>query len=101
MEILIQREKLRTVLPRWEQQYPHGREEITAKLRALDWNTVTAAEVDAIIGNSSWTHEMCRECGEYAMPVVRLGKYTDDYYCYCATCIGKAAVLADAFSHLK
>lgn len=104
MEIILQREKIRSVLARWERQYPVGsgkHDEVTAKLRTLDFDKVSAAEVDAIIGNGSWTSEMCGECSQYAMPVVGFGSYGDRNIYLCQTCIGKAAVLADAFAKLR
>jgi hypothetical protein len=105
MEIILAKEKLATVLPRWERQYGDrtdpDKTEITRKLRALDWSKTTAAEVEAIIGNSSWTTETCDECGVYAMPMVRFGKYADREFHLCPLCIGKAAVLSDAIAKLK
>lgn len=105
MNIVLEKEKLATVLPRWERQYG-GREDpdkakITRELNALDWTKATAAEVEKIIGNQSWTKEICGDCGEYSMPVVQFGQYGDRDFCLCSTCIGKAAVLSDAIAKLR
>lgn len=101
MDILTEREKLLTVLPRWESQYPpgSGHEETTAKLRALDFQSCTRAEVEAIIGNSSWTNEMCCNCSRYAIPVIVLGR--DDTSYICRTCVAKAEALTAVFDRVK
>lgn len=63
MHLISSRNKILTVVKRWEAQYPDGaRAETLEKLRALDLTTATAAEVDAIIGNNSWTHVSCDHC---------------------------------------
>lgn len=101
MEIILEREMIRTVVARWDRQYPEGRTKESAALHALDNNTATSEQVEKIIGNQSWTKHICDECGEYAIPVIRFGKYSESNFVLCGPCIGKAAVLADAFAKLK
>jgi len=53
---------------RWDRQYPPDRStadkvEIGKKLRALI--SPTKSDVDAIIGNESWTGVMCGSCYKY------------------------------------
>jgi hypothetical protein len=94
---------------RWKQQYfLDGRwgatilgstEAIYNGLKALDLETATATEVEAIIGNGSWSHQRCNECGEYAVTVVEIGApedYESSTAHVCEPCMRKAIALFEA-----
>ena len=55
--------------------WPHDtdRMAITEKLLALDLDTITAEQVDGIIGNTSWTKNKCDECDQDCEVLARFG----------------------------
>ena len=71
---------MRGVAARWRRQY-EGTEystpdkiDIMRRLDALDPDTATADEVDAIIGNVMWTTQTCSLCDKPKRVVVVFGK---------------------------
>ena len=53
-------------------------------------------DVDAVIGNSSWTDVKCNECNQYGGPVVTLGEeydYESATASICEPCLRKALAL--------
>lgn len=80
MRKITQRGLIRDVPTRWRRQYPTGVVYPSAPqkqqlLDALDLETATAAEVDAIIGNESWTRlPECQECGKENVETVEIGQ---------------------------
>ncbi len=67
MLIVTERYWVRTVAKRWADQYADGKHgadklDILQRLRMLDEEITPAKDVDAIIGNSSWTTQKCSEC---------------------------------------
>jgi len=104
MKLFNTRERIRNVAARWQEQYPDNKpgltddkREITRKLLALDVERATPADVAAIIGNTSWTHATCDECGGTAVDAVELEhRYGGSTFTLCAVCAqvaGKAAEL--------
>lgn len=96
MKFITAREKILNVAGRWARQYPDGKAghhaDVSAKLQALNPATATAAEVNAIIGNDSWTTEWCDECGTYHEAVIQLGEDANIHLCAnCAKIIGAAS----------
>lgn len=97
MELLNERNTIRAVATRWAEQYPKDKLDIRAKLEALDPETASADDVEAIIGNRSWIGPFrCDECGKEAPEVVQLGE--DPYYesstaSVCADCLRAAVKL--------
>lgn len=97
MRLFNARTKIRGVPARWHNQYPKGRAEesqleVGRKLDALNLETASAADVDAIIGNNSWTTERCDECGAQVHEGVVLGEHTTVSICaICARVAGEAA----------
>lgn len=87
MIIITERYLIRGVAAKWAAQYRDqtrrlkGGEtagSIHARLAALNGETATVADVEAIIGNSSWTTPpTCSECGAEGGPVVQLGEEPD------------------------
>ena len=80
-----QRKAIKSVLAKWENQYPVGstkdKTDITAELRKLDFKTATAEQIDKIIGNGSWTHLFCSECSDYGDEGVEFGGSSICYTC--------------------
>lgn len=106
-----ERERVRAVADRWAAQYPihqwpdrpdsalnHKRATI-AKLRAIDVETATAAEVNEIIGNDSWCGpDNCDECGVRTFDMVHIGEepdYEARYVEVCRGCLLKMVSLID------
>lgn len=78
------RTRIRGVADAWAAQYAgykfddQGRKkEIGKRLRDLDKEAATVADVEAIIGNGSWTRLECDQCGEPVEAVVRFGPEPD------------------------
>lgn len=95
---LLTREMLgKTAAKRWKRQYASAEKDLWLRAANRDsgeiYNLLMATtdpdEVDRIIGNDSWTHGLCRECGEYRAPFVTFGEdYDADTVC--AGCIASA-----------
>jgi len=72
------RDLIRGVAERWDSHYPIGysgfepekKRAISRKLADLDKEKATAKEVEAIIGNSSWTDLSCNSCRADHLPVI-------------------------------
>ena len=94
------RGEIRTVVARWTAQYPRGsKDDITAQLRALNTETATAADVAAIIGNSTWTDLRCDDCAAHVACVVELGPepdYESATASVCVPCLARALTLAQS-----
>ena len=105
MKLETMREQVRSVANRWRTQYcnasRHGvdRQEIQRKLDALDVETATDADVNAIIGNSSWAApHQCHECGVSTWDAVELGQppdYDSHTATVCIDCLRKAVALVE------
>ena len=84
MEIITQRDLILGIKRAWRNQYPGQRgNAVTEGLDQLDLETATAQQVNAIIGNESWTGAWCEECNEYVAPAVRFSSNT----VICSDCI--------------
>ena len=102
MKVITVRSLIRDVADRWDRQYPPGHKytapdkaAIGVRLRALDAETATAAEVDATIGNSSWTDTpRCDDCGARGLAVVvQMGEppdYESSTSSLCVPCLRAA-----------
>lgn len=112
MKIITQRDLIRTVLLRWEGQYPKDDYLVTKKgggqeacgrvrerLQKLDLEVATVAEVEEAIGNpggasGSWVSVSCDECGSSkSMPVMKFSSGEDHSAYICSTCMLKAFAL--------
>ena len=85
IEVFTERGMIRTVAERWLKQY-RGYErdpawplrDVGERLAALDLETATKEQVDAIIGNSSWTNIHCDNCGQRGLKAgVQVGQTAD------------------------
>ncbi len=103
MIIRTQRQLIQAVAKRWREQYqpfsdkdPMDKRGIADKLDALDGNAASAEDVNAIIGNQSWTRLACDECKEDTTLTVQVGD-EPDYESHtaelCLECAEKAAAL--------
>lgn len=72
------RDMIRGVADRWDSHYPVGysgfepekKRAISRKLADLNKEKATPDEVEAIVGNSSWTDLNCDSCGADHLPVI-------------------------------
>jgi hypothetical protein len=101
-----QRDKIRSVVSRYEAQYRgsnrplgDGRnpQNVLAQLKTLDLDTASADDVNAIVGNTSWTDpEGCDECGRPSWDCVQIGQepdYESSTATVCLECLEKAIQL--------
>lgn len=106
MEAVTDRIRIRGVAAAWREAYPEPvetfdgpSEDIAKALAALDPEVATHEEVEAIIGNPTWTRQRCDECGQAADRCVRLGEEPDRESAtvyICRSCLCKAIDLLDA-----
>ncbi len=105
MRIITQRNMIRGVVKRWDEQYPEkswkgtDKEQIHIQLQQLDLEIATADEVNKIIGNTSWTEEACDECGKAVDKVIVFGQeeYGSSSIYLCFRCIEKGARMMGAY----
>lgn len=95
------RQQIRGVAAAWRAQYgdrpkiPHLAD-VLPRLEALDRETASAAEVDAIIGNPSWTGLRCDVCHEDCAAIVQLGDepdYDSTTLDICGECLAAASAI--------
>ena len=97
MRLITRQKEANGAAERWRRQYGLGQYgddklEILAKLEALGENPA-ADEVDATIGNGSWTATVCDECGVKNVDVVEVGQepdYESRTAHICKGCLSKA-----------
>ena len=80
MKLITERDLIRNVLDSWCAQYPEKIGEnyqIMKKLMDLNRETATSEEVNAIIGNETWTSINCDQCGKYVSLAVIVGQEPD------------------------
>ena len=102
MELITERSRIKTVAARWDARYgPEFRpttggssKEKSEKLHALNLSRVSAATVNKLIGNDSWTQIVCYECQKPVTKVAVL--YGDDgtaVFEICESCATKVKTL--------
>ena len=103
MLFLNERYWVRNVAAQWRKQYVGAaftapdKLEIMRKLDALDTSIATADEVDAIIGNVTWTTQPCTLCRTQKRELVVFGTdfnrrcalYHEDGASLCVDCVSK------------
>lgn len=95
MDLLAERNQVRTVASRWRSQYGSGtygndkrRCMVGDELAALNTETATAADVAEIVGNGSWVKKnTCHECNAETWDAVQVGQ-PPDCESYTATICG-------------
>ena len=98
--IVTERDLIKNVVSQWEGVYGsgrHGDDSLLKKLerlRRLDLDTVSASEINSIIGNATWTTDRCSQCGGYSSPVIVVGQvpdYESSTATLCRPCFDEAA----------
>jgi len=103
MLVITERDLIRTVPQRWDEQYkgPNRTPDkvaISKRIRALDLESATAKDVEAAIGNDSWTELKCDECGKYVTWVVQVGEkpdYESNTANLCRECLAQVWALSE------
>lgn len=102
MELITERSRIKTVAERWDACYgPDFRpiaggssKTISEKLHALNLSKVSAATVNKIIGNDTWTKLTCDEClADVKKLVVFYHEGGDAVYDICESCATKVKTL--------
>ncbi len=107
MELLNERNQVRTVARRWHSQYGAGTyggdkrgRMVGDELAALDTESATAADVAEIVGNGSWVVKYtCHECGAETWDAVQVGQPPDcesSTATICSNCLSAALRLLGA-----
>ena len=103
MHIITKRDAIKNAIKSFRESYGEGSwgadsrgRLIGSELAALDAETVTTEEVNQIIGNASWTHLCCDECGSTVEDVIIEVGQEPDYESatarLCTSCVIKAAL---------
>jgi hypothetical protein len=106
MKLHIKTEKIKSIAERFRSTYCFngkwtpcyfGIEQTHSANYELLKKASAEAEIEAIIGNKSWTRNSCSECGKDFDVVIEIGQ-PEDYESatayLCASCLGKALGLA-------
>lgn len=103
ISLIKKSDRVAGVPDRWAKQYRGwtpgagrgpDKQDIKDRLQALKGTDFTAAQVNAIIGNESWTELLCTECRRDSEVLVRIGDepdYEAQYVDLCRHCIAAAA----------
>lgn len=105
MRLITSEDKAHRVARRWKEAYYYNDNKwmvandgtsfhpktIYNKLMALGENP-NPKDVDACIGNSSWTETICSECKKYTDRAVKIDSYDEEVY-LCLDCLGSAQKL--------
>ena len=107
MKLSTRRDIIREVKKRWYRQYGERKDfrfsdgttpaETWEKLKAIDTETCDPAEIDAAIGNDSWSAHPCDECGKNHDALVHIGEepdYEARWVRLCNDCLAAAWRLA-------
>ena len=95
MQIVIGEHVAKVVAARWKQHYFRdgewglcfaGSERVFHALLSCG---NTREEIDAIIGNNSWTHMFCEECKEWFERAIEIGEGYESKI-FCEACLKKA-----------
>lgn len=97
MELITRRAKAASTAARWKSQYNRGRGDagkfkIYSDLINLG-DSPEPSDVDAVIGNATWTACVCTECECAAQSVVRVGEepdYESSTAWLCKQCVEQA-----------
>jgi hypothetical protein len=99
--LITARDLILSVAKRWYKAYQRTFRNVTDNkfaiyegLRKLDLEACTREDVDAVIGNTSWTDISCDGCGERRLRIaVEVGEERDYESCtatLCASCVQEA-----------
>lgn len=103
MNTLTKQEKIKSVAKHWKKQYfkngvwgpsKHGFEAIYNQLKQLG-PTATEDEIEAIIGNRTWTQNKCDECDKDSDVVIMLTESSEYVTYVCLDCLRAAITLCE------
>jgi hypothetical protein len=82
MKLVTKRDLIQNIVRSWEAQFGVDPEKprlraILEKLRELDLSTATEDDIEAIIGNRTWTQLQCVECKHETDEAVQFGAESD------------------------
>lgn len=96
MKVSTKRDLITNIAKRWKLQYP-GDDDSQTLTELLALNKPTEQQVTEVIGNQTWTTNMCTEC-EKSVKVVVLFGYMPAFHNWtcklCLECLQKALRLA-------
>lgn len=89
MRVITKREQIRNVAALWASCYNHAWEtkdwvdkrEVYEKLRTLDLDRASEADVAEVIGNKTWTSLACDECRREVQAVIEVAQAPSRYIC--------------------
>ena len=91
IKIIQRRDLIRGVARKWNFHYRNtsdgGKVEIGRNLQALDLETCSPQDVDAIIGNSTWTENDCDGCKRDLPMLIHIGPEPDYEVRYLRLCL--------------
>lgn len=100
MQIITERDQIKSAIASFIKKWGNGTYPVDKRgiqvgyeLSKLNINTCTSEEVDTLIGNNSWTSNICNECGNRVKDVVRVGEepdYESKTSYLCKDCLTKA-----------
>ena len=95
MRIIRKADKILTVSKRWDEQYRDDNDLTKIKIgnRLRNKKTITENEITEIIGNNSWTKNLCYECGNDCDSIILFGEesdYESSTFYVCHDCLKKA-----------
>ena len=104
MKIISVEEKIRIVVERWKEQYfVNGKwkwddDKRIIYERLIREKPTTEKAIENIIGNSTWTSNVCDECGKHKAALIQLGEepsYESVTAEICHECLSKALSLIE------
>ena len=93
-ETLTKREVIQRVPESWKHQYcvngswrhDDGRDETYRALKALDLDSCSESDIEAVIGNGSWTRLECDGCEREVDKICFLRSHSQNEYGSCSYC---------------
>lgn len=103
IRLLTKRDRILKVADRWSANYRNrswtgsNKQKIWLALKTLDLSTATEDDIEAIIGNRSWTNIRCNQCEKLVERAVLIGgsdEYGPDNIC--EQCVREAVRVLEA-----
>lgn len=104
---ILKKDKINNIADRWKRAYflngkwEYGEDKVDIYNKLLNINPLTESVINEIIGNKSWTNNVCNECGEDVNVLIQIGQdpdYESATACICLNCLNKAVKLAASFT---
>ncbi len=100
MIVISKKQIIENVPKKWERQYkgwPYDSSKFEIHKELLRNKPLTEEKIINIIGNKSWTNNICDECERDSNITILLGKGEDQEVYICKECLDKAVKLAMSF----